>query len=122
MIYQDDWLLRQIDTLVQMMSRLLLGRPFERYVLREDQENDRKVELHLDIMELLHQGRVNEAENRLFERLETQRQADDLAIALDFYAMLNTFSDEELARANFSRQEIDQGLHDIARLFGVPAE
>lgn len=122
MIYQDDWLMRQIDTLVQMMSRLLLHKPFERYTQQEELDESRQAQLHLTLMELLHQGRVNEAENMLFDRLSDQHQADDLEVALDFYAMLNTFSDEELERAHFSREEVDEGLRDVAGLFGIPTE
>lgn len=40
-------------------------------------------------------------------------------ITLDFYKRLNNLDDKFLEKNNFSRVEIEQGLKDIAKEFGI---
>lgn len=43
-----------------------------------------------------------------------------LEIAVDFYNRLNDFSDAQLINANFSRKEIEEGLHTITTKYQIP--
>ena len=40
----------------------------------------------------------------------------------NFYSKLNQLNDETLQEANYSREEITQGLHDIMQRFGIQLE
>ena len=42
-----------------------------------------------------------------------------LEAAVDFYFRLNLLSDQELEAGNFSRLEIEEGLHDVMDQYGV---
>lgn len=91
-------------------------------------------ELHLDedgtlsgsdvlayrLKKLLHERRINEAENLLFETLEASPLPSYGRTALDFYREISTLSDEELAAADFSREEIADGLREVQRLLELP--
>ena len=58
---------------------------------------------------------VNVAENLLFEMLERYPEYDFLRVALQFYTDLEKWPDAELAEANFSRQEIFEGMREIQK-------
>ncbi len=68
---------------------------------------------------LLEQGKINEAENLLFENLDTDNKRY-MELALDFYERLNNFEDDFLEENNFSREEIEEGLKEIFKKFKVP--
>jgi tetratricopeptide (TPR) repeat protein len=60
------------------------------------------------------QGRYAKAEDALFEALESgQDQAALIEAGLAFYARLQKRSDVELARGNFSRDEVAEGLAQL---------
>ena len=62
-------------------------------------------------------GKIDEAENRIYEMTENLNQSD-LKIALLFYAHLNGKSDDFLEENNFSRDEVQQGLSALASRYG----
>ena len=47
---------------------------------------------------------------------------DMLELALAFYSRLNQFDDAYLEAHNYSRQEIEEGLHAATKLFGIQLE
>lgn len=67
---------------------------------------------------LLSQGRINEAENRLYEELDPS-DIRYLRIAIDFYLQLNERDDAYLEAHDFTRTEIEEGLEQIAQQYGV---
>ena len=79
-MYKKDWLLNQIDDLVEFLAKVFL--------------------------------------NLLFDKIEVQNPKH-LAIAINFYGKLNKLPDETLEEANYSREEINQGLNDILDKFGI---
>ena len=42
-----------------------------------------------------------------------------MEIAIDFYMRLNAMEEEEMERAGYSREEIQQGLTECAHFYGV---
>jgi hypothetical protein len=73
--------------------------------------------LYLQLTSLVNDGRINEAENLLFEQIDTENKRY-LELAIDFYSKLNDMSDKDLEKAGFTREEIDEGLKDVADNFG----
>jgi len=68
---------------------------------------------------LLEAGEYGQAEDFLFQQLEEGELAF-LEIGLSFYQQLAERSDEDLAAHDFSREEVEQGLADLCRRFGLP--
>ena len=65
-----------------------------------------------------HAGDICGAEDLLF----AESDPDDrryLELAVDFYARLNDLTDAQLEAAGFGRDELEEGLRDMAGRFGV---
>ena len=112
-----DYLMRQIDEMVRFLSQVLLRHQPENLVqvFTEDGGFSQGGFLQYRLRGLLLEGRVNEAENLLFETVQADPADEYLPVALDFYEELNKMSDSQLAGCDFSRQEIREGLEQIKR-------
>lgn len=116
-MYKKDWILDQIDELVEFLSKVFLNQTNTEYV-PENIVNSTSDELYNSLDKLLSENKINEAENLLFDKIDS-KNTKHLSIALNFYDKLNKLSDETLESANYSREEINQGLHDILNVFGI---
>lgn len=119
MYYNNDYILRQIELLGKGV-RVMLGKQEagdEEEMIAEDGRLSGEIFLLHRLRALLYEGRVNEAENLLFENLERQMNPAYFATAVTFYSEVQRLSDGELAEAGFSRAEIAEGLADVRRLY-----
>ena len=114
-MFADDYIMRQIEGLSPHMES-------EELHLDEDGTLSGSDVLAYRLKKLLHERRINEAENLLFETLEASPLPSYGRTALDFYREISTLSDEELAAADFSREEIADGLREVQRLLELPPE
>ena len=106
-MYQQDTILRQIEMLTQALARIFFRKEKVVYEFPEQETGYSDDDIwYARILRLLASSEINAASVRL-------------RAALDFYSRLNLLSDEALAHANFSREEIAQGLDDIAARCGV---
>ena len=117
-MYQQDWILRQIEMLARMLSKLLYHKDTTEYPELDAEEYMQTNLLHQDLLRLIRQGRLNEAENLLFERTKPDN-IRYFELAIDFYARLNDLNDKQLEQGGFSREEIDEGLHDFMKMFYI---
>jgi len=87
--------------------------------LTDPYRNEAANDLNKRLMDLLADGKINEAESLLFEAVENDKNVDHdyLRVALDFYMNLDEYSDEYLELCDFSRGETDDGWAEITRLF-----
>ena len=119
MAFQDDYVMRTISDLVRAIVRLALGKNELDYELPADESRDTSVDsVYRRITALTDSGDINEAENLLYEELDTENRGY-LEMALAFYMHLNQFEDEYLYTANYSREEIVDGINNIAAEFGI---
>ena len=119
MLYEKDFLMRQIQLLVQFIARFVFGKDAAIFELPpQEQARADGDPLEAALARLLDAGDVCGAENLLFERFEPGNRAH-LYAALAFYARLNALSDDALSACNFSREEIRQGLTDAAARYGL---
>ena len=104
MLEEKDYLMRIIHEMIRTMVKLLLNIDMD----------DSKQEVFTDgvmadeygrLLSMIADGRINEAENRLYEFLDEDNM-DHLELALRFYDKLNELDDETLERAGFSRDEM----------------
>ena len=63
-------------------------------------------------------GDIGGAEDRLYQRAEPEDRRY-LELAVDFYSRLNDLSDEQLEQGGFARDEVQDGLRNLAAQFGV---
>ena len=117
-MFQEDWVMRQIRYAIQFIARMLFNKDVITYDIQDIYHPTETDMLYSRINSLIDQGRINEAENLLFETLDTYN-TNHLIIALDFYSRINEMSDAELEVSSFSREEIESGLNDIKAQFGI---
>ena len=117
LIYEKDWFMMQIKMMVQLVTKLFLGKDTDPYKIADEEHLSEADMLYRDLKALTAEGKINEAENLLFESI-VPNQEDFLTVALDFYASLNLLSDEELEAHDFSREEIKSGLEDAIEACG----
>ena len=115
--YEKDYIMRLIHGIALVLARLLLGKQMEQEgeiasaLSREAAQKDETLKKRIDA------GNINEAEECLFEILENEPWEDKqkAALALSFYDHLNGKEDAFLEKADFSREEIIEGLEDAMK-------
>ena len=78
-------------------------------------------ENHDYLRRMIDSGQINQAEEKLFDLIETVAWDDRqlAALVLSFYDYLNSKDDGFLARSNFSRDEIVTGLDDAMKMMNM---
>lgn len=116
MIYEQDWLMRQIQMIVQFVAKLLFNKDTISYEVEEHSNFSQADILYNEIQNLIMERKICEAENLLYDRLDVNDKKY-LELAIDFYQTINKFTDEELEDCNFSREEVNYGLVKVLRLY-----
>ena len=113
----------QIEQMARVLGTVLFQkRPADIETVREDNTVNEAGLLHKTLESMLRRGEINEAENLLFERLGPSPTPEMLETGLWFYGELQSYGDDELEQAGFSREEILEGLRDLNALAGGPQE
>ncbi len=115
--YEKDYIMRLIHGIAQVLARLLLGKQMEQEgeiasaLSREAAKQDETLKKRIDA------GNINDAEELLFDLLENEpwEEKQKAALALSFYDHVNEKEDAFLEKANFSREEIIEGLEDAMK-------
>lgn len=116
-MYEQDYIIRMIKNLVGFLAKSFLNKDVISYELQDKEKYTITDHLHKTLLSLISQGRINEAENLLYQELDNNKKYMELA--LDFYERLNNFDDEFLEKNDFSRAEIEEGLKEVAKRFGI---
>lgn len=107
MFYHQDWLMRQIELLIQAIINTLLNKN-PASSLEADAST---LQMRQRLSALLREKRICEAENLIFEQAEEEKDDPSyFALVLDFYKQLNDLSEAELNAHDFSHEEIKEGL------------
>lgn len=118
MIESNDWLLKQINVVSEFLQKLFTDMETSRKLNENGQYLKDSFEFERLLENLIEEDRINDAENILFEKLETNNLMY-ATIATRFYDKLKGLSDEKLQKSNYSRDEILQGLNDMCDMFGL---
>ena len=119
--FEKDYIMRLIHGISRILARMLFNRELE-----EDgefaavmEEAERESDDYL--RQMVDDGKVNEAEEKLFDLIASASwdEKQKAALVLSFYDYLNDKSDEFLAAADFSREEIIRGLEDGMKAVGM---
>lgn len=118
-MFEQDYIMKKIRDFIRFLAKTFLNKDTVVYEPPIEEEYMETDYIHKELLTLLRQGKINEAENLLYEELDAG-SIKYMELALDFYERLNNFDDEFLEKSNFSREEIDEGLKEIAQKFGIP--
>lgn len=116
-MFEQDYVMRLIKEMVRAILKLLFNIDTESPTvdLLENREEKEALENLLDMVDT---GKINEAENRLYD-LTGDATVNDLKIVLLFYSYLNDKTDDFLETNDFSRDEIKSGLENVTDRFGL---
>ena len=116
-MFEQDYVMRLIKEMVRAILKLLFNIDTESPTveLLEDKEEKETLE---NLLDMIDDGKINEAENRLYD-LTSDTDMNSLEIALLFYSYLNDKTDDFLEENDFSRDEIKLGLENVADRFGL---
>lgn len=109
---QDDFILRQIREMIHAVMKMLFQ--VNASELGPEVIEDAAARKALDdLITLTDEGRIDDAENQLYE-MTCDGDRQNLEIGLLFYYNLNGKDDDFLEAHNFSREEIMTGIQDLA--------
>ena len=116
-MFEQDYVMRLIKEMVRAILKLLFNIDTDSpsAELLEDAKEQQTLD---ELLDMVDNGFINEAENKIYEITEEGKKTD-LEMALLFYSYLNDKSDEFLEAHNYGRDEIKAGLNDITVRYGV---
>lgn len=118
MFYEQDWLMKQIQILVRFIGKAVFKKDTDEFTQIIEKSASGADILFKELLCMLAEGEICRAENHLFDSVDVKSKYH-LAVALEFYSRLNMLSDDELEKADFSREEIKEGMVNITSLFGL---
>lgn len=118
---ENDYIIKQINMAINFLASVLFKKDTTEYHNIKDEKGNvtyigRTV---LNLRQLADEGKINEAEDLLFDEIEKNPKIDLLEAAIDFYGYLNEKDDSFLEENKFSRQEIFEGLYDVQKIYGI---
>ena len=118
-MFGEDYLMRQIQDMSRALGKILFNKsiPSEEIVNPDGSLSENAMNKAV-LLKRLEENRVNDAENFLFEVIDRSNDPANLDLAIWFYAQLNRMTAAELARADFSREEIGEGLAAVKEIIG----
>lgn len=115
---KNDYIMKMISNKIKFLTKLLLGKDNPEFEYVENETAKKSNILHKDLIKLISENKINEAENILFSEFDPLDK-NKIAVAIDFYNRLNTLDDETLKINDFTRKEIKEGLDDISKTLGM---
>lgn len=115
-MFEEDYIMRLIHQVIRTLLKLLFNIDTEKkeelnIIVNETEEK------YDDLLNLIDQGQINEAENKLFEELNS-KDIQQYKRALIFYAYLNDKDDDFLIDHDYSKREIAEGLKYVSEIYG----
>lgn len=115
---EQDYLMRTIKDIAKIIAKIVLGKTDINYELPAAENYTTEDFLYKKLIEMLANGEINAAENLLFEELDGKDERK-LEVALAFYARLSEYDEAYLQAYAYTKEEINQGLEDVARRYGI---
>lgn len=112
---QEDWFLKSITIYTDYLFAVV-----GEYAKKVSEEEFRKKNDFESLLEsYMKADFINEGENFIFDHASSHHP-EYLFSILQFYLRLLYYSDDRLKVLDFSREEIYEGLEDIAEIYGYP--
>jgi ribosome assembly protein YihI (activator of Der GTPase) len=116
-VFEQDYVMRLIKEMVRAILKLLFNIDTDDPTV-ELLENKEEKETLENLLDMVDAGKINEAENRLYEIINA-KDMNSLEAALLFYSYLNDKTDDFLETNDFCRDEIKLGIENIIDSFGL---
>ena len=116
-MFEQDYIMRLIKEMIRAILKLLFNIDTETPTA-ELLENDEEKTTLESLLNMVDDGSINEAENKIFE-IAAAGDKVNLEMILLFYSYLNDKSDDFLMENNFSRKELQDDLKCILSQYGL---
>lgn len=116
-MFEQDYIMRLIKEMVRAILKLLFNIDSESPTAKLLENKEQKETLE-NLLDLVDAGKINEAENRLYDFI-SDSDMGSLEIALLFYSYLNDKTDAFLEENAFSREEVKSGMKNLVDMFGL---
>ncbi|WP_042271675.1 DUF6483 family protein [[Clostridium] dakarense] len=103
------------EAIKRMVAKLLFGKSFDNYEEIMISHSIEEEVLLITLKRLAFEGKVNEAEDMLFDNAKNSKVENLPYVVIEFYTMLMNKSDEEFKEFKFSKEEIYDGIEDIKK-------
>lgn len=117
-MFEHGYVERQISAISKMVAALLTGKKAQ-----EELEENREITFTgLDLKRIilekyLNERKINEAENYVSELIDEDTSKENYELAIYMYRYINELPDTTLEKANYSREEIVDGLKDLEEIY-----
>lgn len=118
MDFEQDYIMRQIKQMMQALAKIIFNKKEEMEIEESGTITTGSEGKTIDLFALADSGRINEAENLLYEHLDTS-DISQLKNAFAFYEHINSYQNEFLEEHDYSREEVLDGIKNISAEFGV---
>ena len=120
----EDFLMRQIEIVARTLAKIIFNKETTEYMIVDPDKITETDVVYNDLIKLIDDGKIDEAENILFEKIEEELEENPcgriyLEVAIDFYSRLNNLSNKILDDCGFEREEIDEGIRTVTEMYGI---
>lgn len=124
MSYRFDGLGRDIKNTLRMAAAMMTGAFQEKYKQPKFMENALQKMWLKRWLQMIDEGKINEAENELIDTLTKNRETEEIDVqlffcALEVYEYMNEKDDDFLEKNNYCREEIMEGIQGVLSLSGI---
>jgi len=116
-MFQKDFIIREIENFSKFVMGIFRKEKIKYEIVAEEGELSEDDFLFYRLQEMIYDGKINDAENTLFERIEKDLKLEHLKLAENFYSEVIKMSDDYLQRQNYSREEIFESLDQIKDIY-----
>ena len=104
--------------MTRMLAKILFGKNTATYEYQQEDNYTAADSLYARLIAMVDAGKINEAENRLYEELDRDEEGT-FEVALGFYDYLNELPEEFLETHDYSRDEVKEGAQSLADRKGM---
>lgn len=116
-MFEQDYIMRQINQFIKVLVKMLFNIDSEFPALQLLEYTNARGTTE-DLLRKIDDGKINEAENDLFELVEDKTK-DSLLTGIIFYSHLNDKDDVFLESNDFSRDEVEDGLKQLLSEYNI---
>lgn len=118
MDFEQDYIMRMIKQMVKALISFVLGKENPLVELPLEEQYRSSEGFKRELLDMVNDGLINEAENLLYEKIDYSHK-ESVSDAVAFYGYLNELDNDFLEQHNYTREEVAEGLKNIASRTGV---
>lgn len=116
-MFQKDFLVREIENFSRFAIGMFRKEKLKYEIQGEQGESIEDDYLFYRFQEMIYNGKINEAENALFEIIEKEPKLEYLKLTEKIYSEIIKMSDDYLLKYGYSREEIFESLDQIQEIY-----